>query len=204
MSARLIMRDEPGAWITFTSGRDTYRARLDPLWLGADGLQDLARNTKLVWQLLDDSSRLMAMMSDMFAARTLVLLRDYLDAAGLGFEGFHRLLYAIEHLDELEIDLLRLGFDVRDWLNPDGPLSSRRVALIVKDCLHRPETQLGAVRENKHPISKDAIVLAQIAGGMSESKEPHLYLRSPEQLEAEAKAAREEREKIERIKARGF
>lgn len=199
MIARLILEDKPGAYLTFTSRGRKYRARRDPMWLGPDLLPSLLTKTRLVWQLLDDDSKMQAMTNDPFGSLTVVLLSDYLDAAGLNFDGLARLRHAMENLEDLEVDLLRLGFDVRDWLDPEGPLSSRRVALLVRDFLDRPETRMGATSQKLLPVSKETIVLAQIASGMGGEGFTHDFLKSPEEIAQEAKALAEVKEKRERI-----
>lgn len=203
MSARLILSDEPGAWgdVEFR-GRD-YRARVDPMWLGPEQLMKLLHHPPLVWQLLDERDRARVITSDPFGRHTASLLEAYLDRVGLGLDGLVRLVHALEHLDLLEVDLLRLGLDVRDWLDPGGPLSSRRVALLVKDFRARPETNLGALDLDVVPLSKGEILLAQYVGGSKDGK-PHPFMKSPSEIEAERKARVEEAEKRERIRQRGF
>lgn len=202
MNARLVLKDKPGAWIQFTTGGKTYRARMDPLWLGVERFPELLKDTRLVWQLLDEKSRMRAMLDDLFGSRTLVMLQDYAEAVGLGFGGLYHLDFALKHLDELEIDLLRLGFDITDWLDVSGPLSSRRAALIVGDLLDRPETQIGAARMDIPPVDKSAVVLAQIAGSMGKDAETHMYLKTRSELRAEAEARAEEQARINRIRKR--
>ena len=205
MSARLVVVDEPGAWIEFESRGREYRARMDPMWLGPEKLSRLLNQPPLVWQLLDERDRLRAMTSDPFGQHIVTLLKDYLDAVGLGIRGLSRLIYALQHLDDLEVDLLRMGLDVRDWLAPEGPLSSRRVSLLVEDFQDRPETRLGARMFGIFPASKSAIVAAQAFKANVQDKDfVHQFLKSPDQLEAEAEQRREAAEKRERIRQRGF
>ena len=203
MSARLVVVDEPGAWIEFESRGREYRARMDPMWLGPEKLSRLLNQPPLVWQLLDERDRLRAMTSDPFGQHIVTLLKDYLDAVGLGFEGLARLGHALDNLDLVEVDLLRLGLDIRDWLDPEGTLSSRRMSLVVKDLQGRPETNLGAKVANLRPLSKGDILLAQFVGGAKEG-EPHRFLKSPSDLEAEHRAQAERDAAQARIKERGF
>lgn len=202
MGARLVLRDKPGAWMMFSSGGTQYRARLDPLWLGAERLVELLNNPRLVWQLLDEPSRIRAMMDDIFGTRTVVLLQDYAEAAGLGFDGLAALIRGLNNLDALEVDLFRMGVDVADWLDLEGPLSSRRMALVIRDLMERPETRIGAAVYDLLPIDKAGIVLAQIANGMSESKENHVYLKSQSELRAEAEVKAERAASAERMRKR--
>lgn len=203
MDARLILADEPGAWVEVEHRGRPYRARMDPMWLGAENLAGLIERPHLVRQLLDKRDQARAITTDPFGRHTVSLLEAYLDRVGLGLDGLVRLVHALEHLDLLEVDLLRLGLDVRDWLDPGGPLSSRRVALLVKDFRARPETNLGALDLDVVPLSKGEILLAQYVGGSKDGK-PHPFMKSPSELEAERKARVEEAEKRERIRQRGF
>lgn len=204
MLSRLILADEPGAWTTFTSDDREVRARLDPMWMGAENLRELINRPGLVFRVLDEQSAAAVMLADPLGRRVVPLLTDYLDAVGLGLEGLSYLSFVLDNLDLLEVDLLRLGLDVRDWLDPDGPLSSRRVYLLAKDFGDRPETNIGAKRFDLKPASKETIVLAQLSGGMSESGEPHMFLKSPSTLDAERRVQVETAAKLERIKQRGF
>lgn len=201
MSAGIILADKPGAWIQFQHRGRRLRARMDPLWLGPDNLASLLSRPKLVWKLLDERSAMRAMTSDPTGRRIPLLLEDYLDAVGLSFRRLGYLERALTRLDDLEVDLLRLGLDVRDWLDLEGELSSRRVALIVGDLLDRPDTRLGAHHYDVNPISKTGMVAAQIVEQNAGDKTfQHPFLRSPEDLELEAKQRAIDAEKRDRIK----
>lgn len=201
MGARLVLQDEPGAWITFSSRGCELRARMDPIWLGPDKLEHLPYRPFAVLDLLDGQSRLEAMLADPMGAGIIGLLEDYLTAVGLGLDGVVMLVHALKNLDLFEIDLLHIGLDIRDWLVPEGSLSSRRVALIVQDCLDRPETRLGAKRAEVLPATKEALVAAQIFTSLV-GKEGfvHRFLKSPDEIEHEREQARIAAEKRERIK----
>lgn len=203
MSARLILEDVPGAWVDLEFRGQVFRARMDPMWLGAEQLVMLIDRPPMVRALFDEASHIRAVASDPFGRHTPTLLEAYVDAVGLGLEGLVHLIDALKHLDLLEVDLLRLGLDVKDWLDPEGPLSSRRVALLVKDFQARPETNLGARQLDVFPLSKGEILLAQYVGGPKEGG-PNMFLKSPSELEAERKAKVEDAEKRRRIQTRGF
>lgn len=205
MNARLVLADEPGAWVDVEFRGRTYRARMDPMWLGAERLVELIDRPPLVRHLLDEQDRARVLTADPFGRHTVGLLTSYVDAVGLGFKGLVNLRHGLEHLDLLEVDLLRIGLDVRDWLDPEGPLSSRRVALLIADFLYRPETQLGADAFDIRPASKTAVVAAQMSKAhVSDENYVHPFLKSPAELEAEAKARREAEEKRERIRQQRF
>lgn len=200
MSARLILADEPGAWITFESRGREYRARLDPMWLGVETLAQSFERPKVLWQLFDDESKMDAMIRDPFGEHVAILLRDYLDAAGLGLRGLGMIRHALDNLDLLEVDLLRFGLDIKDWLDPEGSLSSRRVVLLIDDFLDRPETRIGAKRQKVAPESRETIVLAQIMSSLTGEKAGvHQFLKSPETLAQEQEDGRVFREKRERV-----
>lgn len=201
MNARLVLADVPGGQMTFISGGTEYRASIDPMVLGAEKFADLLNTPKLVYRLLDEDSRMDAMLSDIFSDRVAVLLTDYAEAVGLGLEGIAGLIHELSALDRLEIDLLRMGLEVRDWLDPDGPLSSRRLWLVIKDLRHRPETQIGAAQLNIFPADKAAVVAAQALEAKAEDKEfTHYFLRSPDKVARDQEQMRIDAEKRERIK----
>lgn len=201
MNARLVLADVPGGLITFHSGGHECRAVIDPLALGLDAFMELLEKPRLVYRLLDEDSRMDVMLADMFGERVEALLTDYADAVGLGLEGIAGLIHELRNLDRLEIDLLRMGLEVRDWLDVDGPMSSRRVWLLIKDLRQRPETQIGAARLNIFPADKAAVVAAQALEAKAEDKEfKHYFLRSPDQLERENKQRQIDAATRERIK----
>lgn len=201
MLARLILKDQPGAWTKFTVGKHTFRARMDPMWLGVDQLYDLLYKPQLVLQLLDEKSRINAVIADPFQEHLGGLIEAYADAVGIGIEGLAIVRTVLERATALEVDLLRIGLDICDWLTPEGPLSTRRVVELIKDFRERPETQLGSTRFGVLPVDKAAIVLAQIHTGLGEEgQEPHRFLKSPEDIEREQEQLRRAAEKRERIK----
>lgn len=196
MRAGLILADQPGAWTTFESGGLMIRARIDPMWLGPEMLADLLDKPQLVRLLFDTRSQVTSASSDPFGRKLGQLFTDYLDAVGLGLRGLVQLQFALEHLDLVELDLLREGLEIREWLDPAGQLSSRRVVLLLEDWRNRPETCVGARRLNIFPASKAAIAAAQ---AVSSAEETHYFLKSPDQIDAEERQLRRDREKRERI-----
>lgn len=201
MLARLILKDQPGAWTTLTVGKHEHRVRMDPMWLGVDKLYDLLYKPQHVLDLLDEKSRINAVIADPFQEHLGELIEAYADAVGIGIEGLAIVRHVLDNVAALEIDLLRVGLDIRDWLDPQGSLSTRRVVALVKDFRERPETQLGATHFQVLPADKAAIVLAQIYTGLGdEGQEPHRFLKSPEDIEREQEQLRRAAEKRERIK----
>lgn len=121
MSARLILDDEPGSWVEFTCGRRRFTARRDPMWLGHDDLPELLVNPRLLWWLMDDDSRIKSMTTAMINGGVDDQLVAYLEAVGLSIFKLALATHALEDADLLEVDLLRIGVDIRDWLDPEGP-----------------------------------------------------------------------------------
>lgn len=199
MDARLVLEDRPGAWVEFSSRGREFRARFDPMWLGPDGLCDLLRKPFLVRKLMDEKSKMSALIADPMGKYVRTLAEDYADAVGLGLRGLAVLNHALENIGLVEVDLLARGLDVRDWLDPEGSLSSRRVALLVEDFLARPETCIGAKRFDVEPITREGIVLAQWYSGMAGEDFTHPFLKSPLALEEEAEQRRVDSEKRERM-----
>lgn len=201
MHARLILQERPGAHVEFEHRGVSVRALMDPMEAGPGYVTGLIDDPRSIFRMLDRESQIRVGLADPFSRDIIPLLDAYLGAVGLSFTALGYLVLGLEKAHLLEVDLLRLGLDIRDWLDPKGPLSSRRMALLIKDFLDRPETRLGADRFDLAPISKAAIVGAQQLGT---PEEPHLFMKSVTQLEEEARAQRERDAAIARIQKRGF
>lgn len=200
MNAGLILNDRPGSRIHFTTLGVAVEAYTDPLHLGVDAVLDIPHRPKLITRLFDEVSQIDVMMADIDGSRAVEVLEDYLNAAGLGFTGLQRLIFALTHLDLLEVDLLRIGLDIRDWLDHSGDLSSRRVALLLGDFFTRPETCCGAKLFDVQPIDKAGFVAAQyVTSKMDKSAGKHFFLRSPDEVAEENKSIAADRERRERI-----
>lgn len=199
MSARLILEDEPGAWVEFTSGGVRLRARRDPMFLGYEDMVELLENPRLLWRLLDESSRVKSMTAAMVAGGLGQQLKAYLEASGLSVFKLALASHAVEDVDLLEVDLLRIGLDVRDWLDPEGPLSTRRVVALYEDMLDRPETRVGAKRMDIKPADKAALAVALFQSSQMDKGFEHPFLKSPSDLGKEAEQARIAAEKRERM-----
>lgn len=201
-TAGLILADQPHALITFGFRGQELTAYLDPLILGVDGLLELTDNPLLVWQLIEEESRIPAMLADVFNEHVGDLLTTYLDEVGIGVEGYVNVTHGLRNLTDLEVDLLGMGLDIRDWLDLDGDLSTRRVALLVADFLNRPETRIGARNFGINPMDKTGISLTSFLNGFS--KDPnykHPFLQSPEELAERRRQQAEDRAKRERLAA---
>lgn len=201
MLARLIRDEQPGATVTLQHGRLTLTAVADPLAIGADRAVMLLERPRLVWQLLDERSRVRAMLADPMGREVIALLDEWCTAAGLSFFRLAVLRRVLDHIDALEVDLLRMGLDIRDWLDPAGPLSTRRVLCIAEDLENRPESAYGAAVEGLFPLTKDALLLAQILEALTHADEPHGFRKTRAELEAVARQRAEDAAKRERIAA---
>lgn len=199
MSARLILEDEPGAWVEFTCGGVRYRARRDPMFLGFEDLGQMLENPRILWRLYDESSRVKSMTAAMLSGGLGEQLRAYLDACGLSIFKLALAAHAIEDIDLLEVDFLRIGLDVRDWLDPEGSLSTRRVVALYQDLLDRPESRVGAKRMDIKPADKAALAVALFQSSQMDKGFEHPFLKSPTDLEQEAEQARVAAEKRERM-----
>lgn len=201
MYVRLILDEGPGAYVTFEHRGKPVRALMDPMEAGPEYITRLLDDPRSIFKMLDRESQAIVGFDDPFNNHIFLLLENYLEAAGLSFKALGRLVMGLEQAHLLEVDLLRLGLEIRDWLNPEAALSSRRVALLIDDFLTRPETQMGSHYLDLRPISKEAIIGAQQLG---KPEEPHHFLKSVTQLEEEERARREREAQIERVKKRGF
>lgn len=200
MNAGLILNDRPGARLKFTTLGVLVDAYADPLRLGVDAVLNIPNRPKLINRLFDEDSQIDVMLADIDGSRAVDVLKDYLDAAGLGLTGLQRLIFGLTHLELLEVDLLRMGLDVRDWLNPAGDLSSRRVAVLIGDFFTRPETACGAKLFDVQPIDKAGLVAAQyVTSKMDKAAGKHFFLRSPDEVAEENKTISADRERRERI-----
>lgn len=199
MSARLILEDEPGAWVEFASGGVRLRARRDPMCLGYEDMVELLENPRLLWRLLDESSRVKSMTAAMVSGGLGEQLRAYLKASGLSLFKLALAAHAVEDVDLLEVDLLRIGLDVRDWLDPEGPLSTRRVVALYEDMLDRPESRVGSKRMDIKPADKAALAVALFQSSQMDKGFEHPFLKAPKDLAQEAEQARIAAEKRERM-----
>lgn len=199
MSARLILDDEPGSWVVFKCGNARFRARRDPMWLGCEDLPELLVNPRLLWRLMDDDSRLKSMTTAMVNGGLDDQLQAYLESVGLSVFKLALTSHALDDADLLEVDLLRIGVDIRDWLDPEGPVSTRRLLALYQDFLDRPETRVGAKRFDVNPISKTGLAVALSHTSQMDKGFEHPFLKSPTDLEQEAEQARVAAEKRERM-----
>ncbi|GEM_PF-5350539 len=172
----------------------------DPMALGAQGLQSFLARRSDFRKLLTAKSgfALFALFPQQEDLQR--LYSSWLDAAGLNERRLRALSTALDDIELVEVDFLRLyGIDVKDWFA--GRLSSRRVALLVLDLLERPETCVGAKAFGlASPLTKNEMMVATSVAANTEAKRPHALLVTQEQLDARAEQLAKQR----RIQARGL
>lgn len=183
-----VLGDAPGAWADFTHDGRKFRARRDPMWVGAEVLATVLEKPGVLLGAFDDRSRERALIGDVFGARLPALVDRYLTEVGLSVSRLGLVVFALEHIEDLEVDLLRVGLDVRDWLDPEGGVSTR----------------LGALRAGIYPISKAGIAAAQ---QFNHEGHMHPFLWSRKKVESDRRARLDEEAKrrriAERMKTRG-
>lgn len=199
MGLRHVLGDRPGAWVSFQSSGATYRARRDPMCVGAEALAGVLERPGVLLGAFDDRSRERALMGDIFGTRLPLLVDDYLGAVGLSITRLGLVVFVLEHIEDLEVDLLRVGLDVYDWLDPEGGLSTRRVCALVEDFQERPETRLGALRMGIFPIDKAGIAAAQ---QFNHEGSTHPFLLTRDEVSAEQQRRADEEAKRQRIAER--
>lgn len=184
--------------VTLRGRSATLTAHADPMALGPEWLsaflQDRTGFRKLITP--DSAFALITLMPR--GTDWMVLYQAWLEAVGLDEDKLLYLDVALQHLEELEADLLRIHqLDVREWFT--GGVSSRRVAVLVGDLAKRPETLIGAeLNKIVNPLSHGEIMLAtSVAAGEGKA---HPALVTHEQREIE----RLERESTARMQARGL
>lgn len=172
----------------------------DPMTLGVEWCTTFLENPSKFRRLLTTKSGF-ALFSLFPSPNDWQRLFDlWMEAAGLSVEKLRYLRLALQHLEAIEVDFLRhFQIDIYDWLR--GEIPSRRVANLVTDLAARPETRFGAAMLGiVTPLAAGEIMLAQSVAANSETKKPHMLLKTLDEMDAE----REEREKIKRMRARGL
>lgn len=184
-----------------TRGRTaTIEAQADPMCRGPEFLEKFLADRTQFRKLLNPDSGFAIFSMFLQAGDWQRLYGAWLDAAGLDEVKLDRLRVALEYLEDVEADFMRVHrLDIRDWFT--GDLSSRRVAVLVGDLLDRPETLLGAqALKIVRPLTSGEIMLAQSVAANSEAKAPHFLLTTHAQRDDEL----ELRAKQERMQARGM
>lgn len=97
--------------------------------------------------------------------------------------------------EELELDLLELGLDLRDWFRPAGDprrLSTRRLLLIVDKKLDKYTSLFWSAVLDRDPVGIDQIITSDIFAAIVGQPHPVRTRREDEkaQRELEAKKAR--------------
>lgn len=184
--------------VSFRGRSATLTAHADPMALGPEWLSAFLKDRSgfrklIVPDSVFDLAMLMPRGSDWS-----VLYQTWLEAAGLDEEKLLYLDVALNNLEALEADLLRIHqIDVREWFS--GGLSSRRVAVLVGDLAKRPETLVGAeLKKIVNPLTFGEIMLATSVAAVDGKAHPVFMTHEQRDLE------RQERESIARMQARGL
>lgn len=185
--------------VTLRGRSATLTAHADPMVLGPEWLSAFLKDRSGFKKLITHDSAFALFTLMPRGNDWLVLYQAWLEAAGLDEEKLLHLDVALQHLEELEADLLRTyrGVDIREWFT--GGLPSRRVAVLVGDLAKRPETLIGAeLKKIVNPLTYGEIMMAtSVAAGEGKA---HPVLVTHEQREIE----RLERESTARMHARGL
>lgn len=204
MWSHFLREVEGRATVTFTftaRGRSAeLEAHADPMALGLEGMMGLLEDRAKFKRLFTRQSGFAIFSMFLRAEDWQRLYEAWLEAAGLSDIKLRALHLALEHLEEVEADFLRVyGLDLHDWFA--GRMSSRRVSSLVMDLAQRPETLFGAeIAQIVSPMSKAEWMIAQSVAANAESKKPHAFLKTHAQRDEE----RLEQEKRERMLARGL
>lgn len=82
--------------------------------------------------------------------------------------------------EEVELDLLRVGVDFRDWFRPAGDprrLSTRRLLLIVDKGLDKFTSLFWSEVLDRDPVGRELIVLSDIFTALTRTPHPIRTLR---------------------------
>lgn len=103
----------------------------------------------------------------------------------------------LQYPEEIELDLLEVGLDLRDWFRPAGDprrLSTRRLLLVVDKKLDKYTSLFWSAVLDRDPIGIDQIITSDIFAALVGSQHPVRTRREDE------KAQRELEEKKERMR----
>lgn len=190
-------RDTITCTVPLLSGRRVHvEAVADPMTLGFDVLVDMAENDTGVIPLLTKKGLIHWQIALPKPYDLIALCKSWALAAGLGEYGFGRLVSIMRHLDLVEADLQRFyQVDLTDW--PAGNITTRRVVVLISGLWHETDSLFWSELTDRDPLTKEAIVLAQLA---SSPNDPHQFLVSREQRRQQE----EDAAAIERMRNRGL
>lgn len=183
--------------VRLVSGRRVKaEAVADPMVRGVQAVVDLAESGAGILGLLTTRGLINWQIARPRPDDLTALAVEWAKAAGLGDYGFGRLTHIVRHLDLVEADLQRFyGVDLTAW--PRREMTTRRVVALVSGLVFETDSLFWSEMDDRDPLSKEAIVLAQMAGSPSH---PHEFLVARKLREEEQK----DKEKIARMRERGL
>ena len=113
----------------------------------------------------------------------------------------------LEFPEELELDLLDLGLDFRDWFRPAGDprrLSTRRLLLIVDKKLDRFTSLFWSAVYDREPVGWDLWVATDIFSVLTGKDHPVRTIREDARERAELEAKKERMRKAEAFRQAQF
>ena len=109
--------------------------------------------------------------------------------------------------EELELDLLDLGLDFRDWFRPWGDprrLSTRRLLLIVDKKLDRYTSLFWSAVYDREPVGWDLLVSTDIFAALTGGPHPVRTIREDARARAELEAKKERIRRAEAFRQAQF
>jgi len=104
----------------------------------------------------------------------------------------------LKHRDLVEVDFLREGLDLNDWLRPRGgarTMSTRRMLLVVNVMLDKLTSKFWSQVLDRDPISRELYVLTDIFQAVTGQAHPIRTRRE----DAKKRAEMEEKKKLARM-----
>lgn len=183
--------------ITLTDGRHvTVDAIADPMTLGSTAVAAMAAGDEEIFRILTPHGRVRWNLAMPTPSDLATLCDTWAHTAGFGDQGFGVFVHIVRHLELVEADLQRFyNLDLSAW--PRGEMTTRRLVTLIQGLRHETMSLFWSEQHDMDPISKETIVLAQLA---SAPGQPHHFLVSREarrQRLADAEA-------VERMRARGM
>ncbi|MBE7338127.1 hypothetical protein [Corynebacterium aurimucosum] len=171
----------------------------EPLDLGLDALATFGSESFNLGEIFIGQSNINWMLAQGKPSDLPAAIEAWQDAIGLGNKGMVIVREALNRMELVEPDFQYFyQLDIADWAMRAGPMSTRRMVVLLKGLRHRPDSLFWSELGDLDPLSKTDILLAQLVSIASNKQ--HVFLTSrKEQTEA---AERDER--MKRMVARGL
>lgn len=171
---------------------------VDPMDLGAEVLGEALASGRIVEHLVTPDAQINWALARGKAEDVPELMTSWAEAVGIGKRGLSLLVSVYEKTDLVEADLqMFYRVDLADWFRPGpGHMSTRRLVVLLLGIEFRTESLFWSSMGELDPMSRTDILLAQIAGGMS--NKTHSFLTAKKDRADRA----EQNVKMERIMAR--